>query len=59
MLVGHSLGCVVIEQLVVALDKRAKSSETLERPGEDGRGIFDKLGRMFLLCFTMDRVGAK
>jgi hypothetical protein len=30
VLVGHSLGCIVIEHLVVALDKRARSIQTLE-----------------------------
>ena len=45
MLVGHSLGCVLIEHLVVALDRRVKSIQTLEDEVEIGRA---KVAEAFL-----------
>lgn len=37
VLVGHSLGCVMIEHLVVALDRRTRSLETVEDEVEIGQ----------------------
>ncbi|KAG0612981.1 hypothetical protein M758_6G067300 [Ceratodon purpureus] len=45
VLVGHSLGCVLIEHLVVALDRRVKSIQTLEDEVEIGRA---KVAEAFL-----------
>ncbi|KAG0612962.1 hypothetical protein M758_6G066100 [Ceratodon purpureus] len=45
VLVGHSLGCVMIEHLVVALDKRAQSSQKLEDETDINRA---KMAKAFL-----------